>query len=197
MKTAVGFLLGGILFMTIACKASPTVQSTPTAPAAKMESPSASAAPAAAAPVAATPAPATARPEEAAAAEGRVASYCPEKQVITSGDQTTPEGTVWLAYKAAIKGTSEAFDDFFGLFASFHARNKGFVQSAQWPRLLQHVRKYVPAPDKPSYTLCRRVKESGPNSIKLFIQSNDPQKSDPPITLVNEGGSWKIDVFTP
>jgi len=194
MKTTIGLFFGGILLMTIACKASPTVPP-PAAPAVKVEAPAPTAAP-----VAANPAPAAARPEEAAAApaeQGRVASYCPEKQVITSGDQSTPEGTIWLAYKAALKGTSEAADDFFGLFASYHARNKSFVQGTQWPRLIQHVRKYVPTPDKPSFTLCRRVKESGPNSIKIFVQSNDPQKSDPPITLVNEGGSWKIDVFTP
>jgi len=141
---------------------------------------------------------ASAAPEaDRAAVEGRVASFCPVKGVITSGDTSTPEGTVFLAYKAALRGTEEAFEDFFGLFASYHAKNKAWIGEAQWTRLLTHVKKYVPDPAKPSYTVCRKEQGNNADSIKIFVQSNDPKKSDPPITLVKEGSAWKIDVFTP
>ena len=124
---------------------------------------------------------------------GRVVSVCPDNKPIESGDQTTAAGTVFLAYKAALKGDA-AFDEFFALWGP--EANKDFVRKQIWPRVIQHVGKYVVSPTDATYTLCRSM-VTAQNRVKLFVKCNDVQKSDPPIVLINDGGTWKIDTMTP
>lgn len=130
---------------------------------------------------------------ESASPSGRVPSICPEGKVITSGNTTTPWGVVYLAYQAALKGDNpDAFEDFYSLFLD--GTNRDFVKTQHWPRIIQHVRKYVS--DDGSFVVCRTVKVAD-NRLKLFIRCNDPKKSDPPIVLENVNGTWKIEFFTP
>ena len=125
----------------------------------------------------------------------RVPSSCPEGKKIEAGDMSTPGGTVYLAYQAALKGdTPEAFEAFASLFQP--DTNIEELRRTVWAHVLQYVTKYTSGPDNPSFVQCRTV-STGDNRLKIFVKCNDPKKSDPPIVLQNMGGKWMIDVMTP
>jgi hypothetical protein len=125
----------------------------------------------------------------------RVASNCPEGRRIESGDTSSPAGTVYLAYQAALRGDDpEAFATFFGLFVP--GKRIEEVRRDVWGRVREHVGKYTASADDAAYTLCRSVPVSE-GRVKVFVKCNDPQKSDSPIVLQNVDGAWKIDVITP
>lgn len=135
------------------------------------------------------------RPAEGSAPNERVISTCPEGKKIEAGDTTSPGGVIYLAYKAALKGdTPEAFEEFYGLFLP--EKNREETRRNIWARVLQFVGKYTASATDPSYVLCRSM-SVGEGRIKVFVKCNDPKKSDPPIVLENQNGTWKIDVMTP
>ena len=129
----------------------------------------------------------------APAAEERAPVTCPEAKAIGGGDTATAEGTIFLAYKAALKGES-GLAEFTALFSTDVSPDH--IRREIWPRVIQHVSKYVAGTADPTWTLCRTV-PAGPDRVKLFVKSNDPRKTDPPIVLVKQAGAWKIDVMTP
>jgi hypothetical protein len=133
---------------------------------------------------------------EAAGAMGRVPSSCPDGKQVSGGDTSTPEGTLYLAYKAALKGDAGGgFDEFFALFLP--EKNREDIKRSIWANLLKYVSKYTAAPDDPSFTACRHV-ATGADRMKIFVKCNDPQKSDPPVVLERGAdGVWRIDVMTP
>ncbi len=139
---------------------------------------------------------ATPAPEAAASpASTRVPSSCPVGRTIEAGGNDTPEGVLWDAYRLAIGPDSEdAIRRFHGLFTD--GTPESHVRRELWPRVREHVSKYVQDVAKPSYVVCR-TQEMGTGRIKLFVRCNDPRKSDPPTVLTREGGVWKIDVMTP
>ena len=125
----------------------------------------------------------------------RVRSTCPEGRLVDGGDTSTPGGTLYLAYQAALKGDSpSAFDTFYGLFIP--GKNREEVRRELWPRVIQWAPKYTAAADNAAFTLCRSV-PAGDNRVKVYVKCSDPRKSDPPIILENVEGAWKIDVMTP
>jgi hypothetical protein len=58
------------------------------------------------------------------------------------------------------------------------------------------VGKYLESDNPVAFRICREDKKSD-GTVKFFIRSYDPNKSDPPITLREEGGTWRVDFFTP
>lgn len=135
---------------------------------------------------------------ESAAAPGsveRVHSRCPANQAVTSGDLGEVGGALYRAYQAALKGnTPEAFDEF---QAAFHPdADRNHLKTQIFPRVVEHVAKYVAGPSDPSFTLCR-VEKQTPERVKVFVQSRDPKKSDPPSLLVLRDGKWLLDSMTP
>ena len=120
---------------------------------------------------------------------------CPEREVIKEPKEGTAENVILQMYLAALKGdTEENFEKFYSCFAK--TQKKTFVKDEHWPRIIKFVRKYIQNPDQPAYTICKKV-PSGEESIKIYIQSNDPQKTNPPILLLKEDGALKVEVFTP
>jgi hypothetical protein len=125
----------------------------------------------------------------------RVPSSCPEGRRVESGDTSSPAGTVYLAYQAALRGDDpEAFETFYGLFVP--GTRAADLRRDVWGRVREHVRKYTAGAEDAAYVLCRSV-PLGESRVKVFVKCNDPQKSDPPVVLQNVDGSWKIDVMTP
>lgn len=138
--------------------------------------------------------------EASAAAAGGIAApeaavRCPDALRVDAGDRGTAEGTLWLAYKAALGPDDEAG------FAAFRAvwqpeANTDHIRDQIWPRVREHVGKYVEDPATPAYIRCRKVEAPG-GRVKIFVRSNAPQKSDPPSILVRGPDGWVIDVMTP
>lgn len=125
----------------------------------------------------------------------RVASRCPANQAVTSDDLTEVGGALVRAYRAALKGnTPDAFAEFQAAFQPDADRNH--LKTQIFPRVVEHVGKYVAGPSDPSITLCRVEKQTG-ERIKVFVQSRDPRKSDPPSLLVLHDGKWLLDSMTP
>lgn len=131
----------------------------------------------------------------APAAMGRVRSRCPANQTVTSGDLAQIGGALYRAYQAALKGnTPEAFEEFQAAFQPEADRNH--LKTQVFPRVVEHVGKYVAGPSDPSFTLCRVEKQTD-DRVKVFVQSRDPKKSDPPSLLVLRDGKWLLDSMTP
>ncbi|MBM4394804.1 MAG: hypothetical protein FJ087_03830 [Deltaproteobacteria bacterium] len=142
------------------------------------------------------PRPAPAGQGGEAGAMGRVPSSCPDGKLVSGGDTSTPEGTLYLAYKAALKGDAGGgFDEFYALFLP--EKNREDIKRSIWANLLKYVSRYTTAPDDPAFTACRHV-ATGADRMKIFVKCNDPQKSDPPVVLERgSDGVWRIDVMTP
>jgi len=141
-------------------------------------------------------APRTAQGEGEQQPIARVPSTCPEGKVVSSGDMSTPEGTLFLAYKAALKGDAGGgFDEFFALFLP--EKNREDIKRSIWANVLKYVSKYTAGPEDPTFVACRFV-PMGNDRVKVFVRCNDPQKSDPPVVLERgQDGNWRIDVMTP
>jgi hypothetical protein len=144
---------------------------------------------------AAAPAGEAAAPLPPPAAVVRVASSCEDGREVASGGDQTPEGVLWEAYRQALQPDGdESFGKFFALFHS--GAPERHVREQIWPRVREHVGKYVRDAAKPSYVLCRSL-PAGTDGTRLFVKSFDERKSDPPTVLVKEQGAWRIDVMTP
>jgi hypothetical protein len=120
--------------------------------------------------------------------------YCPLNKKIENPAPGTAEGTVAELYRAALGPDDDAsFDRFYATFFSHHKRD--WVRQQYWPRARQWVRTYVTQEDPMTFFVCRE--ERSDDSVKMFIRSNDPKKSDPPITVKRDGGRWLVDFYTP
>jgi hypothetical protein len=173
-----------LLVATMGCRTEPPV------PAASSGNPPAVGNVPAASPAPETPAPATTPP-----ALERVASKCPDEKVVSAGGDDTPEGVLFDAYRLALGPDSEeAQEAFYRLFTQ--GAPKSHLLDEIWPRVREHVRKYVPDPQHPSYTVCRRVPAAA-DRVKIFVRCLDSRKSDPPSVLILEQGKWRLDVMTP
>lgn len=128
-------------------------------------------------------------------AAASVDSRCPEGKVVSTGDRESPEGTLFLAFQAAMGPDDEAG------FAAFRAlwhpdALTSHVREQIWPRVREHVGKYVAGPGDATYTACRRV-DLGGGRIKVFARCDAPEKSDPPTILLATESGWVIEVMTP
>ncbi len=125
----------------------------------------------------------------------RVPSNCPDETVVTAGGDGTPEGVIFDAYGLALgEDTEAAREAFYRLFVQ--GAPKDHILQNIWPRVREHVGKYVADPTKPAYTLCRRV-PLATDRVKIFVRCRDARKSDPPSVLILEQGKWRLDVMTP
>ncbi len=118
---------------------------------------------------------------------------CPSGRTVREPAPDSPEAVVLRLYVAALRPDDEtAFEAFFAEFSPKH--DKEWVRKQYWPRVRQHVAKYVPDPQQPTYRICREETIDG--GQKFYIRSSDPLKSHPPILLKQVDGKWKVDFFT-
>jgi len=125
----------------------------------------------------------------------RVPSVCPLGKKVTSGDLKEVGGALFVAYEAALKGaTPESLNKFLSVFAP--DVDQKHIERYVFPRVVEHVKKYVAGDNDPSFVLCRMEKLTE-DRVKVFVRSNDPKKSDPPAVLVQVDGKWLLEAMTP
>lgn len=118
---------------------------------------------------------------------------CKLNTLVSAPADGTAEKVIATLYEAAVAPDDEAaFQRFYAQFLPKH--NEGWVREQYWPRIRQHVDKYLITRSPVSFYICRSMDVSG--GIKLFIRSNDSKKSDPPITLARTSDGWKVDTFS-
>jgi len=125
---------------------------------------------------------------------------CELNQVVRYPDSDKPEWVIHELFSAALSAASDekSFKRFSSVFAKVH--KKAWIREAYWTGAKKHVRTYVSEAsdeDEVVFSVCRRVEESA-DTLKLFIGSNDPNRSNMPITLArNEAGEWKVTRYAP
>ena len=125
---------------------------------------------------------------------------CELNEVIQYPDSDKPEWVIHELFSAALSLEPEdkAFKRFARVFSDIHKER--WIREAYWSAAKKHVRTYVSdtsEEDEVVFSVCRRVEESQ-DSLKLFIGSNDPKRSNIPITLArNNAGEWKVTRYAP
>ena len=125
---------------------------------------------------------------------------CELNQVIRYPDSDKPEWVIHELFSAALSAEPEekAFKRFARVFSDIH--RKSWVREAYWSAAKKHVHTYVSESseeDEVVFSVCRRVEESE-DSLKLFIGSNDPKRSNMPITLARtDAGEWRVTSYAP
>lgn len=118
---------------------------------------------------------------------------CKLNKLVREPEEGTAEYVVAALYDAAVAPDDEAsFQRFYANFLPKH--HEGWVREQYWPRIRQHVDKYLLSRSPVTFYICRTMDVTG--GIKLFIRSNDPKKSDPPIALMRTPSGWKVDTFS-
>lgn len=125
---------------------------------------------------------------------------CRLNEMVTAPPEDTPEFVIaqLLAAAKADGDEEEAFQAFYAYFPpttdARHARDN------YYKRARQHVDKYLqrdPAESGITFKVCEREEMAG-GEIRMFIQSLDSTKSNPPIRLKQDDeGQWKVTFFTP
>jgi len=122
--------------------------------------------------------------------------YCPNPVKVEQVAKTDLFYPLSEVYKAAL------MDDAVAGLAQFHAQfavqNPGKLEHRKrqlWPRIRQHVGKYVLNPEKFSFEVCKQEKKND-GSVRVTVRSHDLKKSHPPSVLKKVDGNWKIYVFT-
>jgi hypothetical protein len=119
---------------------------------------------------------------------------CALNRKVTNPGPDAPESAIAAMYAAALGPDDEAgFQRFYANFLPKH--NEGWVREQYWPRLRQHVHKYVVSEKPLSFHICRETRQSD-GGVKMFVRSNDSTKSDPPIAVVRTADGWRVDTFT-
>jgi len=136
----------------------------------------------------------TVAPSEKIVADPR----CELAEKVETPDENSAEWVVQEIYAAAAAtGDDDVnFQRFYKHFDDSVAEK--WARDQYWPRLKTHVSKYLEGePDVATiFTICDRRQET-PDSVKLFIKSNDISKSNPPITLKKlPDGTHRIVFFT-
>ncbi len=129
------------------------------------------------------------------------AQRCGLDESIVDPKEGTPEYVLHqLIVAASASGPDDAnFKRFYAQFAP--ETEERWAKDQYWPRAKKFVSKYLQqdAAQGVVFKICeRRQEDKDGNRIKFFIQSLDPQKSNPPIILAkNDDGAWKVVFFTP
>ena len=119
---------------------------------------------------------------------------CSLNREVRNPSEGAPEYVVTQLYAAALApDVEESFQRFYSYFLPKH--KESWVREQYWPRIRQHVHKYLTSEEPVVFRICRE-KETPDGGVKMFIRSNDPKKSDPPIALVKTGNGWRVDYFT-
>lgn len=122
---------------------------------------------------------------------------CPLDELIVEPAATTPDWVIMQTLQAALEASTGHDDEtnFKKFFAQFAAGNdESRIKMDYWGRAKQHVAKYLQgdAAKGMTFKICERREEPS-GETKIFIQSLDPKKSNPPYRLKkNEQGAWKI-----
>ncbi|NUN14017.1 MAG: hypothetical protein HUU55_10330 [Myxococcales bacterium] len=121
--------------------------------------------------------------------------HCPVNREVRNPPEGSAEWVVADILNAALEPDGDsAFERFYGHFMAQHER--GWVRQQYWPRAREHVRKYIVSENPLVYRICRELTPE-PGQLKLFLRSYDEKKSDPPITLRQTAGVWRIEFYTP
>lgn len=124
---------------------------------------------------------------------------CELNETVVEPKEGTPEYVIGQLLEAAAAPGDENvnFKKFYSHFPPDQAEK--WVRDQYFSRARKHVTKYLQqdAGSGIVYKICER-RESSNGEIKFFIQSLDPNKSNPPITLKkDDAGVWKVVFYTP
>jgi hypothetical protein len=124
---------------------------------------------------------------------------CPANQTVNKAEPNTPEFVLLELLTAASSDGDEAAN--FQRFASHFPPETEvkWIRDQYWSRAKKFVTKYlVPDSEGVTFRICERRENKQNGELKLFIQSFDPQKSNPPITVKkDDAGVWKVVFYTP
>ncbi len=124
---------------------------------------------------------------------------CEANDTIVDPTANSPEAIIKDLLDASQMEDAEAgFEKFYAHFDQTKVK-RDWAKKQYWPRARKHVKKYLAADqaDGTVFRVCERRKKND-SELKIFIQSNDPKKSNPPITFGKQAdGSWKVIFYTP
>ena len=125
---------------------------------------------------------------------------CRKPVPVTSGDRSTPEGTLYLVFQALLeKDDNKAFAAFYDLidsdFQSEKDARRYWFASARKNNSKAFLR-LVYSADDPSYDVCTQRPE-GPDAVRIFVGKSPPVGSNPPYVLKKKGEKWLLKSFTP
>ncbi len=124
---------------------------------------------------------------------------CQLSEKVTAPAEGSPEWVLQELYTAATSPDDDAsFQRFYRHFDATSTAEQ-WARTQYWPRIRQHVAKYLdnPGASPAHFTLCERRVE-GADTIRFSIRSNDPQKTNPPITIRKDpaSGQQKVIFFS-
>ena len=124
---------------------------------------------------------------------------CELNETVMDPKEGTIEFVLFQLLEAATAGGDEKvnFQKFYSHFSP--DQEEKWVRDQFFSRARKFANKYLQQ-DVGSgivFKICER-REQGNGEVKVFIQSLDPNKSNPPITLKkDEAGVWKVIFYTP
>jgi hypothetical protein len=125
---------------------------------------------------------------------------CAANQTVAEAEQNTPEWVI-LELISAAAATGDENTNFQRFAAQFGPETEvKWIRDQYWSRAKKFVTKYLQKDVAQGvvYKICERRENKQNGELKLFIQSLDPQKSNPPITLKkDDAGVWKVVFYTP
>lgn len=124
---------------------------------------------------------------------------CKLDELVTDPKEGTVEYVIFkLIEAAAATGDDKAaFQKFYSHFPS--DTEERWVRDQYFTRAQKFVDKYLQQDlsQGVAFKICER-RDEGKDKVKVFIQSLDPNKSNPPITLQkDDAGAWKVIFYTP
>jgi hypothetical protein len=131
---------------------------------------------------------------------GKEYKNCDDREAVKSGTTKTPEGALYLAFKALlIKDEEKSFREFFKQVDSKvkserHVRRYWFKTARK--KNLKTILRLIASRTDPSYVICRRKSEHG-NAVRLYVGKSPPVGSNSPYVLHEVGGHWKLTRFSP
>jgi hypothetical protein len=135
-----------------------------------------------------------------AAVTKREYKNCRKPKPVTSGDPSTPEGTLYLVFSALLEKDDEtAFSKFYALidedFQSERDARRYWFAAARKDNSKNFLRLVYSATD-PSYDMCSQRPE-GQDAVRIFVGKSPPVGSNPPYVLKKKGDKWLLKTFTP
>lgn|GEM_PF-945963 len=124
---------------------------------------------------------------------------CDLNETIVDPKEGTVDFVINQLLEAAAAGGDEKanFQKFYSHFPA--DTEEKWVRDQYFSRARKFVNKYLQqdAGSGIVFKICER-REQGNGEVKVFIQSLDPNKSNPPMTLKkNDAGVWKVVFYTP
>lgn len=125
---------------------------------------------------------------------------CQANQTVAEAEKNTPEWVI-LELLTAAAATGDEETNFRRFAANFPPETEvKWIRDQYWSRAKKFVTKYLQGDPAQGivYKICERRENKANGELKLFIQSLDPQKSNPPITVKkDDAGVWKVVFYTP